>query len=203
MAEVTGSAKDTAAAYDFKHLRELLEAKFEAFRAELVVLRAVAEERDQRYNAQFKSAETAVAAALSAQQLAVSAANAAADKQTTTAFAAAEKAVTKAEEAQLRTNEGQNQFRQQLKDQAADLMGRGEANAAIKALEDKIRILQTAIDGKLTDLAIDIRALNEYRYSTAGKNTGASDFRSVLIATVGVGFGLFAAAMSLVGFLTR
>lgn len=71
----------------------------------------------------FKAQETAVNAALTAAEKAVNA-----------ALAASEKAIGKAEAAQLRVNEGQNEFRGTLKDQAAMLMPRAETELLLREL---------------------------------------------------------------------
>jgi hypothetical protein len=53
------------------------------------------------------------------------------------ALGAADKAVNKAEEAQLRVNQTQNEFRGTLKDQAATLMPRTEVEQLIKGLNER------------------------------------------------------------------
>lgn len=62
------------------------------------------------------------------------------------ALLAAEKAVTKAETANERRFEGVNEFRQTLSDQAATFISRGEFDAQLKALADRVREIATRVD---------------------------------------------------------
>lgn len=84
-------------------------------------------ERDRRLDERFESQEKAVDAALAAAEKAVNA-----------ALLAAKEAVNKAEEAQLRVNVTQNEFRGTLKDQAADLMPRAETELLVRELAKQI-----------------------------------------------------------------
>jgi len=124
-------------------------------------LTALLREKDlrdqQRYDAQTK----AVDAALRAQQEAVAA-----------ALAAAEKAVAKAELAAERRFESVNEFRAQLSDQAATFMPRGEAEARLNVLSDKIDELK---DGAA---------------KTTGQNTGKSASWVYLVQFMGLISGL-------------
>lgn len=54
------------------------------------------------------------------------------------ALDSADKAVNKAEEAQLRVNESQNEFRGALKDQASTLLPRGEYDAKHESLQKEV-----------------------------------------------------------------
>ena len=72
---------------------------------------------------------------------AVAAAFAASERGTTTALAATKEAISKAEAAQQRVNEGQNEFRATLKDQAATLMPRSETELLVKELRTQIASL--------------------------------------------------------------
>lgn len=80
-----------------------------------------------------------------ADQAGVDAALVAAKEATATALTAAKEAVNKAEDNQRRVNEGQNEFRQQLKDQAATFLTRNEYSLAHQALEDKVEVVAKAI----------------------------------------------------------
>lgn len=121
-------------------VKELMAVQFQA-------LREVMSERDRRYDAQFKSAETAVSAAL-----------AAAEKQTTAAFSSSEKAIVKAEDAQKEYNLRSNEFRAQLKDQADRLITKDEANNRFKVQDEKIEVQRT-----------DIASLRESRSAGTGR----------------------------------
>lgn len=54
------------------------------------------------------------------------------------ALAASDRAVNKAEEAQLRVNQTQNEFRGTLKDQAATLMPRSEVEQLITSIQKEL-----------------------------------------------------------------
>jgi methylase of polypeptide subunit release factors len=88
-------------------------------------------ERDRRLDERFEGQEKAVTAAL-----------AAAEKATNAAFAAAKEAVTKAEEAQLRVNTTQNEFRGTLEDQnqmtERTMMPRAETELLIREMNKKL-----------------------------------------------------------------
>ena len=60
------------------------------------------------------------------------------EKAVAAALAASDRAVTKAEDAQNKKNESTNEFRGQLKDQAATLSTRTEVDIRFKSIEDKI-----------------------------------------------------------------
>ena len=79
-------------------------------------LYAIMNERERSYNQRFDAQEKAVAAAL----------------------AAAEKAVTKAELAAEKRFDSVNEFRGQLKDQAANFATRNEIDIRFKSIEEKL-----------------------------------------------------------------
>lgn len=88
-----------------------------------------------------------------AQATAVNAALVAAEKAVNAALAASEKAVAKAELAQTRVNESQNEFRGTLRDQAATLMPRSETELLLREIRtsvdstiDQIGSLRSRID---------------------------------------------------------
>lgn len=91
-------------------------------------------ERDRQYNQRFEAQEKAVNAALIAAKEAVNA-----------ALAAAQTAVNKAEIANEKRLDNQNEFRGQLKDQAANLMPRSEADARFVGLEKDVKRLSDSI----------------------------------------------------------
>lgn len=61
------------------------------------------------------------------------------------ALAAADKAVNKAEEAQLRVNTTQNEFRGTLKDQAALMMPRKEVEQLVSGLQKDLATVQRLV----------------------------------------------------------
>jgi hypothetical protein len=81
---------------------------------------------------------------LNAQETAVSAALAAAEKAVAAALSASDKAVTKAEIAQAKVNETQNEFRGSLRDQAATQMPRQEAENVFRELRALLATQATA-----------------------------------------------------------
>jgi hypothetical protein len=101
-------------------------------------LLAIINERTAAVNQRFSDSGKAVDAALSAAKDAVSA-----------ALVAAERATTKAELAQQQKNETQNEFRGQLKDQAATLASRLEVAVSIKALDDRIDVRLKSLEDKI------------------------------------------------------
>ena len=135
---------------------------------------------DQRMDAQ----ETAVAAAL-----------AAAEKAVTAALTAADKAVGKAELAQAKTNESQNEFRGTLRDQAQQFMPRSETENLVREL----RGLIAQQSSTLTDLRsrIDVGppsllTLQARSDENVGRRGAAIDGRTLA-------FGVIAAIGTLLG----
>jgi hypothetical protein len=118
-------------------------------------LAAIIAERDRQYAQRFEAQQQAVNSALAAQdkataaafaaaEKAVAAALAAQEKATAAAFSAANTAVSKAELANEKRLDSVNEFRAQLKDQAATLATRTEVGVQIKALNDKIESIATS-----------------------------------------------------------
>jgi hypothetical protein len=89
---------------------------------------------DERYRTQSKATD----AAFAVQQIAMKTAFEAADKAVQAALAAAKEASNKAEEAADKRFDAINEFRSQLADQTASLIGRPEYTVQHKALEDKV-----------------------------------------------------------------
>lgn len=91
-------------------------------------------ERDRQYQQRFEGQEKAVNAALIAAKEAVNA-----------ALAAAKEAVNKAETANEKRLDNQNEFRGQLKDQAATLLPRNEADIRFKSIEGELKRISDAV----------------------------------------------------------
>jgi hypothetical protein len=98
---------------------------------------------DKRYLEMFGASERATGIAMVAAEKAITAATAAAEKAVLAALAATDKAATKAEESQVRVNEGQNEFRAQLKDQAATFV----TTPVLEALEKRVQLLERSESG--------------------------------------------------------
>jgi hypothetical protein len=92
-------------------------------------------ERDRRYNERFDAQEKAVSAAL-----------AAAEKAVTAAFDAANTATQRADEAQTTHNLATNQYREQLREQAATLTPREVFERAISRIESDIGDLRKFVN---------------------------------------------------------
>ena len=92
------------------------------------------DERDRQYKQRFEDSEKAVNAALVAAKEAVNA-----------ALAAAKEAVTKAETANEKRLDNVNEFRGQLKDQAATLLPRAEADIRFRSIENELSKLSDAV----------------------------------------------------------
>jgi hypothetical protein len=123
---------------------------------DLACLTAIIAERDKQYTQRFDAQQKAVDAALAAQNKATDAAFSAAEKAvaaalaaqheaTSAAFAAANTAVAKAETANEKRLDSVNEFRGQLKDQAAMLATRAEVVVQFKAMEEKINGVQQSM----------------------------------------------------------
>ena len=124
-------------------------------------------------------------AALTAAKTAVDAALAAAEKAVAAALIAAKEAVNKAELAQQRTNEGQNEFRGQLKDQANTLLPRTEYELAHQALEDKIDDMKKVMGDMRSRLDLGPPSLSTLQARSdeqAGEKKGTSATMSQVLA---------------------
>jgi hypothetical protein len=106
-----------------------------------------------------------------ADQVAVIAALASAEKAVAAALAASEKAVAKAEVNQAAVNEGQNEFRGALRDQAASLMPRAEVESLIREIRVLIEGNAAAVRAVATtqraDTAKDATVTNGWKYLIA------------------------------------
>jgi hypothetical protein len=118
-------------------LKEYFEHQLAGLRDQLKAFKELMEERDRRYGERFQST----------------------DEKTGLALTSSEKAVTKAEVATEKRFDSVNEFRGSLKDQAATLIPRVEADARFKTLEDKIEDLKkAALRNVLTIVGILIAA---------------------------------------------
>lgn len=157
------------------------EKRVKMFEGEVASIKEIINERDRLYDTRFKAAETAVSAALAAQE-----------KSTSTAFQASEKAVLKAEDAQKDYNQRSNEFRGQLDDQAKTLMPRNEAQAMFKSFEEKLEVLKSTHERDQALARTDIGNLRESRSVTVGETTtmrevkGDSQWRTGTIIVVAV-----------------
>ena len=152
-------------------------------------LAAIIAERDRQYAQRFEAQQQAVNSALAAQdkataaafaaaEKAVAAALAAQEKATAAAFSAANTAVSKAELANEKRLDSVNEFRAQLKDQAATLSTRAEVAVQLKAVNDKV--------DDIAKQATEIRARSE----------GAANLWTLIVAAGAFLLGLAMAGMA-------
>ncbi len=95
------------------------------------------DERDRRYEDRFKSQQSALKAALDAQE-----------KLTNAAFDSSEKAITKAETSQTVYNANHNDLSRKMEAQYKEMLPRSEAESKFKGLEDKIADLREYRSGQ-------------------------------------------------------
>lgn len=126
----------------------------------------------------------------SADQTAVAAALSAAEKAVAAALAASEKAVSKAETAQQRVNEGQNEFRGTLKDQAATLMPRTETESIVRELRGLIEGHSATLQNIRSRLDVgppSLGALQAESDSRRGRDSGTGDTWKLVLGFAGLG----------------
>jgi hypothetical protein len=133
--------------------------------------------------------QVALSAALLAAKTAVDAALAAAEKAVAAALTAAKEAVTKAEIAQTKTNEGQNEFRGQLRDQASTFLTRAEWDLSHKSLLEKVELVNR--DNRELRSRLDIgtpeqAALQARSDHDEGRKENSSEFWTRAIAVLAV-----------------
>ena len=127
------------------------------------------DERHRLYQAQIEALRENVLTVVSGQERAVSA-----------AFASSQRAIDKAEAAQISHNAAQNEFRGQLRDQAASLMSRTESLSLHHAHELRMDSIESSTNGrmeafriaveKMTDgLSKEIQGLRESRSESGGR----------------------------------
>ena len=144
-------------------------------RAQLDGLEKLMLERDRRYEDRFKGQETAVQAALAAQE-----------KFNSAVSAASKEAILKAEASQIGVNERSNEFRGQLADQAATLMPRKESETAVGSLRE-------LFDREINVIRSDIKSLRESRSEDSGEKVGRfsqQQFVVMLISIIGSLLGI-------------
>lgn len=117
--------------------------------------------------------------------------------------AATQAAVEKAEQAQLRVNESQNEFRGQLSDQAGTLMPRKESEARHEESAHQIDGLRADIAQLRTELAVGPPGLSELSRTTLhreGRDEARQATQTQQLTLLGV---LAAIALVVVDFFTR
>lgn len=133
-------------------------------------------ERDRRLDERFEAQEKAVTSAL-----------AAAEKATNAALAASDKAVQKSEEAQLRVNVTQNEFRGTLADQATLQMPRLEAENTFRELRNQTADVKVLLDELRSRVDVgppSLAALQAQSDLGRGRTSGVQTTATTLIAGV-------------------
>jgi len=137
-------------------------------------LRELMDERDRRYEDRFNAQQKAVEAALAAQE-----------KQTLAAFNSGEKAIAKQEAAQASYNERTNEFRGQLADQARTFIPRIETEQGFKQVALEIERIREEIRREHDGLKKEIASLRETRSAIEGAGTKQAKDVSMIVAIIG------------------
>lgn len=146
----------------------------------------------QRYDAQMRAIDAALAAA---------------DRAVQAALASAEKAVNKAETANEKRFESVNEFRGQLNDQAKTFLPRSEYTVQHEALGDKVnaavKTLSDRIDANSKQINDALLGLNVYRADELGRRGARLEQRTQANWSTGVmvsiAFGCIGALVGIIG----
>ncbi len=158
-----------------------VDSLFAYFERWLLGMEELHTERDRNYQDKFRLLNESSEKALMA-----------VEKQTSIAFGANKEAISKAEDAQKSYNERSNEFRGQLEDQAARLMGKDEALSKF-----------STYDEKLDECKAEIIKLREAHMQAVGRKEqiaevkqssqwSAGQLLSTIIAVVGFGLAIIA-----------
>ena len=131
----------------------------------------------------------------SSDQLATTTALTAAEKAVAAALAASDKAVDKSEMAQKVVNEGQNEFRGTLRDQAATFMPRAETESLVRELRGLIAAQSAHISDLRSRLDIgppSLGVLQARSDQQTGRLTGWNDVRLLVGIVIGAAGFLYA-----------
>jgi cobalamin biosynthesis Mg chelatase CobN len=138
----------------------------------------------------FAANEKAIVAAFVANEKLVTAAFNANEKATSAALAAAKEAVAKAEAASEKRFESVNEFRGQLKDQAASFVTRDEYSAKHDSLSDKLdaatELFSDRLDRATRELNSSISSLAASRATNEGKALGRTELWALIVAAATV-----------------
>lgn len=151
-------------------------------------------EREMRRIDALRTADqVALSAALLAAKTAVDAALAAAEKAVAAALIAAKEAVNKAEIAQAKTNEGQNEFRGQLRDQANTFLPKNEFILTNQNNIERLEDLRKDLGNVRSRIDIGPPSLSTLQSESdrrGGRDTGTGDTWKIVavIASAVVGF---------------
>lgn len=126
----------------------MTERQDDLWRGEIHRLEQLMEERDRRYENQFKAQ----------------------DDKTSLALASSKEAVNKAETATEKRFEGVNEFRAALSDNAAMLIPRSEAQSRFASMEEKMQAMKESQNVVREELMKEVHSLRESRSESGGKS---------------------------------
>lgn len=197
MTTPTDQCVDSTGRYDTGYNFGYMDASMAAQKAEAAAAAAMAYARAEvkRIDDLRSADQTAVAAALAAQKEAVSIAQVASDK-----------AISKAEVAQSKVNEGQNEFRATLKDQAATLMPRAETELVVRELRGLIAVLSSEINGLRSRVDVGpptLSTLQTRSDEAAGRSAGTLDARTLTFSIVGVLIAISVLVLGIAQFVAK
>ena len=156
-------------------LRELtaeLDGLRDVLRVQLERIDEKIDERDRRYGESFTASKDAVKAALDAQK-----------ELTAAAFAASREAINKAEITSTANDAKNNEFRGQLRDQAATFPTRLEMEGQVSSVASRVEEMKKDQERYRENQATEIRSLRESRSQSLG--TGIAT-RELLAWAVGI-----------------
>jgi preprotein translocase subunit SecF len=180
------------AIYEDKFARVYAEiVRIDQLRAAVIAAdKDLAEERTRRLDQRMDAQETAVAAAL-----------AAAEKAVTAALTAADKAVGKAELAQAKVNETQNEFRGTLRDQATAFMPRSETENLVRELRGLITTNATQFTELRSRVDVGPPTLHQLQARSdegVGRKLGTTEARALTFAVVAAVVGIVGIVLAIV-----
>lgn len=136
-------------------------------------LERIIDERDRLYDVRFRAAETAVNAALAAQE-----------KQTNASFSASEKAIVKAEDSQKSYNVGHNDLSRKMEDQYKSMVPYSEARLKWDSVDKELIDIRKESAAIRDMLMKEIAGLRESRATVSGKDAGITVSWGVLLGVV-------------------
>jgi hypothetical protein len=152
--------------------------------------RLLMDERDRRYGVQFADAKEAVQSALIAQK-----------ELTSQAFLASKEAINKADVAGTVNDAKNNEFRSQLKDQAASFPTRIEVDNKTDALGQKIDEFKKDFEKYRDQQAVEIRGLRESRAGSEAAKVQVVENRQQTQWTTGTIISVIFGILATVGVL--
>lgn len=160
-------------------------------------LTALVGEVDRRYEQRFDGQREALAAAFTAADRAILEA----DRRYEQRFDSQEKAIAKAEAANERRFEGVNEFRDQLRDQAALFMPRAESEARTNQNSEKIDQLDRRLVENLASIQSRLDLMAGRDRGEVDQRTERRDSSAAVYAAIGVGITILLAVVAVAGLI--